>query len=429
MTPSSSFEPPGQSRRDSILALDRGRLREVFDLRGSRHAGSVAGFEADPYPIWHELRQEATIHPGTLHELTGYRGPVTFQGLPFEDRPHFTAFTFAACDEALRDEDTFASSPTQVDLDHGELAPLNSLLTMGGGQHRRYRTLVQPAFTPARMLWWVEKWIASTVDTLIDALIEDGWADLNAQFCAALPVLIITSSFGVEVDQAIDMREALTTPELMVPMLEPIVADRRETPKDDLISLLVGSEIRDEDGGLHRLSDPEIYSFALLLLLAGSGTTWRQMGITLTALLQRPRALELVRSNPELLRAAMDESVRWMPTNPMFSRFVTEEVDFHGQRLPKGAVLHLALGAASRDKLRWERPDDFDPARPARPSLGFGGGPHICLGMHLARTQMQVAIAALLERLPNLRLDGDSPEARIIGMYHRGPTSVPVRFD
>ena len=372
--------------------------------------------------MWRQLRQEAAVHRGTLHGLTGYSGPVTFQGLPFEDRPHFTAFTFAACDEALRDEGTFASSPTQVDLDHGELEPLNSLLTMGGSQHRRYRALVQPSFIPARMLWWIEKWIANTVDTLIDAFIEDGRADLNAQFCAALPVLTITSSFGVEVEQAIEMREALTSPERMVPMLEPIVANRRHTPEDDLISLLVGSEIRDEDGGLHRLSDPEIYSFALLLLLAGSGTTWRQMGITLTALLQRPQVLEAVRSNPELLRAAMDESVRWMPTNPMFSRFVTEDVDFHGQHLPNGAVLHLALGAASRDSLRWERPDDFDPARPARPSLGFGGGPHICLGMHLARTQMQVAIAALLERLPKFTTGWRQPRAP----HHR---HVPPRAD
>jgi cytochrome P450 len=411
------------------MALDRSRLRDVFDLRSSRHAGSVAGYEADPYPGWRLLREEAAIHPGTLHELTGYTGPVSFQGLPFEDRPHFTAFTFAACDEALRDEHTFASSPTKVDLDHGALEPLNSLLTMGGGQHRRYRALVQPSFTPARMVWWIEKWIESTVNALIDAVFEDGGADLNAQFCAALPVLTITSSFGVDVEQAIDMREALTTPERMVPMLEPIVASRRQTPKDDLISTLVASEVRDEDGSLHRLSDPEIYSFALLLLLAGSGTTWRQMGIALTALLQRPRVLEAVRSDPDLLRAAVDESVRWMPTNPMFSRFVTEDVDFHGQRLPKGAVIHLALGAASRDSLRWERPDDFDPARTVRPSLGFGGGPHICLGMHLARAQMQISIAALLERLPNLRLDPQGPEPRIIGMYHRGPTSVPVRFD
>jgi cytochrome P450 len=417
------------SRREKILSLDRERLRQVFDLRIDAHSASVAGYTDDPYPRWHRLRQEAPVHHGALHELTGFYGPVTFQGLPFEDRPHFTALTFQACDEALRDESTFASSSVPVDLDHGELAPLNSLLTMGGVQHRRYRALVQPSFAPARMTWWVERWIAQAADAVIDSLVPDGRADLSSRFCAAIPVLTITGSFGVDVEQAIDLREVLGTPQRLLPMLEPIVAARRESSSDDLISVLVDSEITDEDGQVHKLSDAEIYSFALLLLLAGSGTTWRQMGITLTALLERRPVLEQARQDPEVLRRAIEESVRWSPTNPMFSRFVTKDIDFHGQHLPKGAVLHLGLGAGSRDPARWERPDEFDPSRPARPSLAFGGGPHICLGAHLARTQMQVAIGALLDRLPNLRIDDEHPPPRIIGMYHRGPDRLPVRFD
>jgi len=417
------------SRRGKILALDRERLREVFDLRSDAHAGSVAGYTEDPYPKWHQLREQAPVQPGTLHELTGFHGPVTFQGLPFEDRPHFTAFTFPACDEALRDESTFASSPAPVDLDHGDLAPLNSLLTMGGAQHRRYRALVQPSFAQSRIPWWVDRWVAQAADAVIDSFEADGRADLNSQFCAAIPVLTITGSFGVDVDQAIDLREVLSTPQRLLPMLEPIVAARRDSSSDDLISVLVDSEITDADGQVHKLSDAEIYSFALLLLLAGSGTTWRQMGITLAALLARTELLGRARHDPGVLRGAIDESVRWCPTNPMFSRFLTTDVDFHGHRLPRGAVLHLGLGAGSRDPARWDRPDDFDPGRPPRPSLGFGGGPHICLGAHLARAQMQVAIGALLQRLPHLRMDGDHPAPRIIGMYHRGPDSLPVRFD
>ena len=192
--------------------------------------------------------------------------------------------------------------------------------------------------------------------------------------------------------------------------------------------MLVDSEVADEDGTRHRLSDGEIYSFAVLLLLAGSGTTWRQMGMALAALLQRPDQLEAVRQDRQLLRKAIDESVRWTPTNPMFSRFLTADVNFHGTHLPEGAVLHLALGAGSRDPARWERPDEFDIARPPKPSLGFGGGPHVCVGMHVARAQMQVGIGALLDRLPELRLDPDAELPRTIGMYHRGTTALPVRF-
>jgi len=412
----------------NLGSLDRERLREVFDLRNDSNAGSVGDFEEDPYPKWHRLRELGTIHTGTLHELTGYRGPITFQGLPFEDRPHFTAFTFAACDEALRNGEVFASSPEAVDLETKAIAPLNSMLTMGGAQHRRYRALVQPSFVPRRMNWWITKWIETTVHALIDWFVQDGRADLNVEFCSALPVLTITGSFGVAVEEAIELREALTDPPELVRMLAPIIAARRESPQDDLISVLVDAEVADDQGELHRLTDGEIYSFSILLLLAGSGTTWRQMGITLSALLDRPAVLDAVRRDRTLLRNAIDESVRWTPTNPMFSRFLTTDLEFHGTHLPKGAVLHLGLGPGSRDPSRWERPDEFDVTRPVKPSLGFGGGPHVCVGIHLARAQMQVGIGALLDRLPNLRLDPDAEPPRIIGMYHRGTTALPVLF-
>jgi cytochrome P450 len=263
------------------------------------------------------------------------------------------------------------------------------------------------------------------VHGLIDSFVDEGRAELNVDFCASIPVLTITGSFGVPVEQALEVRAALTSPLQVVEMLAPIVAARREQPRDDLISVLVQAEITDE-GGTHRLSDAEIYGFSILLLLAGSGTTWKQMGITLAALLQRPDVLAAVRDDRDLLRNAIEESVRWMPTDPMFSRWVADDVDFHGVHLPKGSVVHLCIGAANRDPDRWERPDDYDIARPMKPALGFGGGPHICLGMHVARAEMAVGIGALLDRLPNLRLDPDAAAPQPVGLYERGVMEIPV---
>ncbi len=117
-----------------------------------------------------------------------------------------------------------------------------------------------------------------------------------------------------------------------------------------------------------------------------------------------------------------------MPTDPMFSRWVAEDIDFFGVHLPKGSVLHLCIGAANRDPERWERPDEYDIHRPLKPTLGFGGGPHVCLGMHVARAEMSVGIGALLDRLPNLRLDPDAEPPRFIGFYERGATAIPVLF-
>ncbi len=408
--------------------LDIDRVRELFDLEGSYLAASGGSYQDDPNPAWHALRSEAAIHPGTVHELSGLSTPASFHGLPEPDRQHFSAFTFAACDAVYRDPETFASSPDGADIMGGEAAITNSMLSMGGVQHRRYRSLVQTSFTPAKAEWWIRNWIEETVDLLIDSFASDGRAELNVDFCAAIPVLTITGSFGFPVEQALDVRQALHTPLELIEMLMPIVAARREQPQDDLISMLVEAEITDEAGATQRLSDPEIYSFALLLLAAGSGTTWKQMGIILNILLSRPELLDAVCNDRSLIKPVIDEAVRWLPTDPMFSRWVMKDVELFGTQIPAGSVLHLCLGAANRDPERWERPDEFDITRPPKPTLAFGGGPHICLGMHVARAELTVGLNALLDRLPNLRLDPDQPASRFVGFYERGSTALPVRF-
>ena len=205
-------------------------------------------------------------------------------------------FTFEACDEAYRNPELFASSPEAVDLERGELGPLNSILSMGGAQHRRYRGLVQPSFMPAVAEWWIRNWIETTVDALIDGFVDDGRADLNVDFCAVIPVLTITGSFGVPVEQALDIRASFGEPQKVLDILSPVVAARREDPRDDLISVLVQAELTDDDGTTHRLTRRRDPSFSILLLQAGSGTTWRQMGNTLVALLERPDLLDAVRT-------------------------------------------------------------------------------------------------------------------------------------
>jgi cytochrome P450 len=412
----------------TLQLLDLERVRRLFDLAGNVQGWNGGHFRDDPYPIWNGLRERGAVHEGTVHALSGVDDALMFHGLPYPDRPHFSAFTWAACDAAYRDPETFASSAEAVDLEEGEPGPTNSMLSMGGVQHRRYRALVQPSFSPPKVRWWIENWIESTVHAMIDAFEAKGHAELNVELCAAIPVLTITGSFGVPVDQALDVRESLSQPDRIMEIMAPIVVARRESPRNDLISVLVESEITDEDGTTHRLTDAEIFSFCYLLLAAGSGTTWKQMGITLAALLQKPELLQAVQADRSLLRAVIEESVRWAPTDPMFSRWVTEDVDFFGTRLPKGAVLHICLGAANRDPDRWEDPDEYDPYRSVKPTLAFGGGPHVCIGQHLARAEMTVAINALLDRLPNLRLDRDAEPPRIIGFYERGATAIPVRF-
>jgi cytochrome P450 len=409
--------------------LDVRRVRQLFDLRSSYLAVFGGAYDGDPNAIWAQLREQAPVHPGTVHELSGISEPYMFHGLPYPDRPHFSAFTYEACDAAYRNPELFASSEDAVGADF-DAAPnvQNSMLSMGGTRHRRYRALVQPSFVPAKAQWWMRRWIEQTVHALIDEFAADGRAELNVDFCAAIPVLTITGSFGIPVEQALDVRAATGNPQAVLEIVAPIVAARRAEPQDDLISVLVQAELTDEDGSKHVLSDAEIYSFALLLLAAGSGTTWKQMGITLTMLLQRPDVLARVKADRSLLRPAIEESLRLNPTDPMFSRWVTDDVDFFGVHIPKGSVLHLCIGAASRDPKRWNSPDEWDVDRPPKASLAFGGGAHICLGMHVARAEMLTGINALLDRLPDLQLDPEAEAPRLVGFYERGATAIPVAF-
>ena len=218
---------------------------------------TLGGYYADdPYPRWRELRTQAAIHPGTVHELTGYEGDAMFHGLPFPDRPHFSTFSYAVCDAAYRNPEVFASSPGAADGSPDDIGYEQSLLMMGGTKHRRYRSLVQPSFMPAKAQWWIQNWIEETVNTLIDAIVAEGRAELNVDFCAAIPVLTITGSFGVSVEEALEVRASLANPMSLVEHLAPVVAARREKPQDDLISVLVQAEITEEDGSTHRLVGP-----------------------------------------------------------------------------------------------------------------------------------------------------------------------------
>jgi cytochrome P450 len=412
------------------LLLDRDRIRSLFDLRSDVYATRGGTFGVDPYPAFRRLRETGPVHAGIPHEALGWTGQVFFQGLPYPGRAHFSAYDFETCSTVLKDDERFVTSqppsPGEPPL------PDAAILYMDGPRHRAYRTLVQPSFVPRRAVWWLDNWIRDAVHRLIDLFERDHRADLNTEFCAPIPLLTITGSFGITIEQALDVRAAVTSDgqdtATLARVLAPIVTARRSEPRDDLISVLVHAEVADDDGVVHRLSDAEVLAFAFLLLAAGSGTTWKQMGITLVALLRHPEALAAAREDRSFLRHVVEESLRWTPTDPVFARFVARDCELGGVHLPAGAIMHVCLAAGNRDPARWERPDEFDPFRPLRPNLGFGHGPHTCLGAHVARAEITHGIGALLDRLPGLRLDPDAPQPRIIGLYERGPDTVPVRF-
>jgi cytochrome P450 len=410
--------------------IDRERLRSLFDLTSDVYASRGGRFDVDPYPLFNRLRDEAPVHPGAPHEALGWTGEVFFQGLPYPGRPHFSAYDYDACTRVLRDDDCFVTRAEPRD-DEAPM-PDAAILFMDGRRHYTHRRLVQASFVPARATWWLERFMADVVSVLADAISSEDAVDLNTDFCSLIPLATITGSFGIGIEDALAVRAAVTSEpprnDVLLGLLMPIIAARRVEPADDLITVLVEAELTDDDGTVHRLTDAEILAFSFLLLAAGSGTTWKQMGITLVALLQHPDALAACRKDPSFIGTVVEESLRWTPTDPVFARFVAKDCELGGVQLPAGAVVHAVLAAANRDPKRWERPNDFDPFRLMRSHLGFGHGPHTCLGMHVARTEMAHGIGTLLDRFPEMRLDPEADAPRIIGLYERGPDRVPVRL-
>ena len=229
-------------------ALDRSRLRELFDLRSNVYATRGGAFEDDPYPAFHRLRETGPVHEGIVGELVGYHGEAFFQGLPYPDRTHVSCFDFATCDAVFRDGETFvAGDPIGDDMIDA------SILFMDGARHRRYRALVQPSFLPKRAAWWQQQWIQRTVDALVSRLEGTGRADLNVEFFSAIPLLTITGSFGISIAEALTIRAAVTSDGVgigeFLRIVQPVVEARRTERRDDLISVLVEAEITDEDGG------------------------------------------------------------------------------------------------------------------------------------------------------------------------------------
>lgn len=416
------------------------RLKELYDVEKFLDATGGADRD-DPYPAFAELRAQGAVHKGSVRQLLGY-GDDGIVGAARPDAPRYTAFSFEANDIVLRENLIFSS-----EFYAGLTTPMfgRCILEMVGDEHRRYRALVQPAFSPKRAQWWIDEWIGTLVEEAVSAIAGRGRAELNADLCARIPLHTITSSFGLSSEEALDFRAGVEDEtklafggevdfEAMIArhertnaVLRGLIEDRRSNPQDDLITMLAQSELV-EGEQRQLLTDEEICGFARLILTAGSGTTWRQLGITLVGLLSDPSLVEAVRDDRELLRRAIDESVRWDATDPVFRRLVTKDVTLCGVDIPAGAIIDMNLGAANRDPARWDDPDRFDPHRPPKPNLGFAGGPHVCLGMHVARAEMFVALDAVLDRLPDLRWDPAAEPPRIVGLEHRGPIAVPVTF-
>lgn len=200
----------------------------------------------------------------------------------------------------------------------------------------------------------------------------------------------------------------------------PIVSARRASAekRDDLIGYMLDVEM---DG--NKFSDEDIATFVRMLLLAAAETTSRSFANMLVLLFQYPEELEKVKANRKLISKAITETMRLDPVAGNLARIAAKDMEVAGQIIPKGTAVTTSISSANRDPDIYERPNELWLERPMRPVLSFGFGPHICMGQHIARVEMEAALDLLLD-LPDLRLDPDYPEPVIRGVQMRGPDAV-----
>ena len=337
----------------------------------------------------------------------------------------------------LRDATRFSSS-----LVSEGLGPSTSnarlLVSLDDPDHRVQRALVSHAFNPSSITALAERVMRPIVTELIDGLVARGHdADLVTQLCFAFPVQVIAALLGLPRRDYVRFQKWTT--DIVGHLHDPArgaralaemrqcVDDRIEsaaaTPGSDLISALVQAEVEGE-----RLSHEDIYTFVRLLLPAGVETTFRSIGNLLFLLLCHRSQLDALREDPaRWAPRAVEETLRFEVPMLVTNRIAAADCELEGVAIPARTGVLAVIGAANRDEAHYDDPDRFDIHRDAYPHISFGFGPHLCLGLHLARTEMRVALEQLIARLPNLRLVDDA-DAHIEGIVFRGPNHLLVNW-
>ena len=388
----------------------------------------------DPYPMYERLRREDPVHRSELGiwVLTRHADVLALLRDPRTSRDPRRSERV----ELLR----ATAGSVEVDqlLDEEEAAP--SMLFVDPPDHTRLRTLVNKAFTPAaveRLRGRVEE----IVDGLLDRVAGAGAMDVVEDLAYPLPVTVICEMFGVP---EADWDRFRTWSRALVRLLDPLVAEdafeqalqarlalrgylreliaeRRAHPADDLLTALITAE----DQG-QALSESELVSMCVLLLVAGHETTVNLIANGTLALLRHPPALERLKADPSLAGGAVEELLRYDSPVQFTSRHALADLEIDGHAVRTGETVVGVLGAANRDPAQFADPDELDLARKPNRHVAFGGGIHFCLGAPLARVEAAIAVPALLERMPDLELAGAPVRRDTVTL--RGLSSLPVTF-
>ncbi len=419
-----------------------GGIQEGFRSVSANFAGTVG----DPTPIYREKRRTDPVMKGDILEEFGV--PPIF-GNP-RGRQVYTLFRHAHISAVLRDNQTYLSRLIGEGL--GSFVGNFMLTAMDGDYHRKMRGLLQPSFMPNVLKAWRTDLIDPVIrGEYVAPLVPRGRADLIADMGLGFPVRVIYAILGFPADdlagqelfagmalkilagpkrdpeEAVRARkEALEVSQALYDYVLPIVRARRASGAEDnsLMSRLIRSEFEGE-----RLTDEQVTDFTRMLLPAAAETTTRTFGSLMVLLLERPELFERIRADRSLIGKAIDESMRFEPVATFKAREANRDVEIGGVQIPAGSILSMVVHSANRDEEVFENPDMFDIDRKPKPSFGFGYGVHMCIGMFVAKAEVESAVNAIFDMMPGVRFDPGRPPPEIKGVGLRGPEAVHVVWD
>lgn len=379
--------------------------------------------DTNPHPTWRRMRDEAPVY--------------------YNERFDFYALSrHADVEAAHRDPRTFVSShSTVLELLGPDPIPTRQMIFLGPPDHDRLRALVSRAFTPRRV-GAMEAEARRICRELLDEVAGRSSFDFLADFGAIVPSKVISALLGVpeadreEVRHHIDQVFHLDPERGMIndvsfgaqiwlhEYLSAQLQDRREHPRDDMLTALVQAELTDEDG-TRRLTDDEATNFANLLISAGTETTGRVIGWFAVLLAEHAGQRADLAAHPELIPNAVEELLRYEAPSPVQGRWSTRDTEWHGVTIPKDSKVLLLTGSAGRDERKYPDADRFDIRRTFDTHVSFGHGVHFCIGASLARLEARVAIEESLARYTDWSVDLERSQ-RLHTSTVRGWKSVTV---
>ncbi|MBB4614284.1 cytochrome P450 [Novosphingobium taihuense] len=353
----------------------------------------------------------------------------------WSDLPSYMVFGAEAVTKAYLKAPTFSNEIMMRVYTDSFGASING---MDAPEHTRYRRLFQQAFMPAQVLKWGAHLVPEVVNRLIDSFAGTGKAELVRDFTSRYPFDVVYAQLGLPPEEGavfqklavglmcilVDYPHAVEASRKMGDYLLTLLHERRSIKSDDIVTMLAQAEV-----GGERLPDDIAVSFLRQLLNASGDTTYRGTSSLLVGLLTNPDQLEAVRADRSLIDQAIDEALRWDGPLTAMTRQTLSDVELMGVTIPAGSKVDIVQASLNRDPSRYPDPDKFDIFRERKRHSAFALGPHVCIGQHLARIEMDRAVNALLDRLPNLRLDPDYPPPQIVGFNSRAPLELRVLFD